>query len=313
MKILVTGGAGFIGSHVVDVYINAGHQVAVIDNLSTGRREHVNPQATFYNADVRDRHAVFEIIEREKPDLVNHHAAQVNVRASLDDPTTDAEINVLGTLNLLDASAKSGVKRFIFISSGGAVYGEADQIPTPEDYPARPISHYGAAKLAGEHYCHVYYAVYSMPYVVLRYANVYGPRQDPKGEAGVTAIFAQLMLQGQRPRIFGDGTKTRDYVHVSDVARANLLALQFDGVGVFNIGTGAQISDRQVFDAVAAAVGYQGEPEYTPFRPGEVKHSAVDPSLAAEKLGWQPQVRFDEGIKTVVDYQARRLGIPWPR
>lgn len=313
MKILVTGGAGFIGSHVVDNYIDAGHEVVVVDNLSTGSRENINPAAKLYEVDVRDRAAIWEVIESERPEVVNHHAAQVNVRASLDDPASDAEINVLGTLNLLDAAAKNAVKRFIFISSGGAVYGDAEKIPTPEDYPPKPVSHYGAAKLAGEHYCHVYYAVYSLPYVVLRYANVYGPRQDPKGEAGVTAIFAQLMLQEQRPKIFGDGTKTRDYVHVSDVARANLLVLKYQGVGVFNIGTGRQITDREVFDAIAVAVGYKGEPEYTPFRPGEVRHSAVDPSLAARELGWRAEIKFEEGVRSVVEYQARKLGIPWPQ
>jgi len=313
VKILVTGGAGFIGSHVVDNYIDAGHEVVVVDNLSTGSRENINPAAKLYEVDVRDRAAIWEVIESERPEVVNHHAAQVNVRASLDDPASDAEINVLGTLNLLDAAAKNAVKRFIFISSGGAVYGDAEKIPTPEDYPPKPVSHYGAAKLAGEHYCHVYYAVYSLPYVVLRYANVYGPRQDPKGEAGVTAIFAQLMLQEQRPKIFGDGTKTRDYVHVSDVARANLLVLKYQGVGVFNIGTGRQITDREVFDAIAVAVGYKGEPEYTPFRPGEVRHSAVDPSLAARELGWRAEIKFEEGVRSVVEYQARKLGIPWPQ
>ena len=313
MRILVTGGAGFIGSHVVDKYIEAGHDVAVVDNLSTGLRENLNPAARFYEADIRDQQAMAEIFEKERPEVVNHHAAQVNVRASLDEPMTDAEINILGTVNLLDLAAKSGVRRFIFISSGGAVYGDAEQIPTPEDYPARPISHYGAAKLAGEHYCHVYYAIYSMPYVILRYANVYGPRQNPKGEAGVTAIFAQLMLRGEQPRIFGDGTKTRDYVHVADVARANLLALEYGGVGIFNIGTGRQITDREVFDAVAAAAGYQGEPEYTPFRPGEVMHSAVDPSRAEKELGWRPTIVFEEGVRSVVEYQARRLGVPWPK
>ncbi len=313
MKILVTGGAGFIGSHVVDAYIQLGHEVVVVDNFSTGSWDNVNPAAKVYELDVRERQGIREVFERERPDVVNHHAAQVNVRASLDDPLTDVEINVVGTVNLLDAAAKGGVRKFIFISSGGAVYGEAEKVPTPEDYPPQPISHYGAAKLAGEHYCHVYYVVYGMPYVVLRYANVYGPRQNPKGEAGVTAVFAQLMLQGKRPRIFGDGSKTRDYVHVADVARANVLALEYEGVGVFNIGTGRQITDRQVFDAVAEAVGYEGEPEYTDFRPGEVMHSAVDCARAERELGWKPEIVFEEGVRSVVEYQAGKLGVPWPR
>ncbi|MBC7287942.1 MAG: SDR family NAD(P)-dependent oxidoreductase [Armatimonadetes bacterium] len=309
MKILVTGGAGFIGSHVVDLYLEAGHEVVVVDNLSTGLRENVNPAAKFYEADVTDQATIHAIMQEERPQVVNHHAAQVNVRWSLEDPVRDAHINVLGTVNVLEAASRAGVAKFIFISSGGAVYGEAEKVPTPEDWPPKPISHYGAGKLAGEHYCHVYYVVHSLPYVILRYANVYGPRQNPEGEAGVTAVFARMMLLGQRPRIFGDGTKTRDYVHVRDVARANLAALGYDGCKTFNIGTGRQISDRAVFDAVAAAVGYEGEPEYVSLRPGEVRHSAVDCSLAARELGWRAEIRFEEGVRSVVEYQAQRLAL----
>jgi len=309
LKILVTGAAGFIGSHVVDAYIAEGHEVVAIDNFATGKRENLNPAARFYEVDVCEFDRLCEILQTERPEVVNHHAAQVNIRISVQRPVYDAQVNVVGTVSVLEACVRSGVRKLIYISSGGAIYGDAQRIPTPEDEPPRPISHYGAAKLAGEHYCRVYHATHGLTYTVLRYANVYGPRQDPKGEAGVTAIFARQMLQSEQPKIFGDGSKTRDYVHVSDVVRANLLALERGDMEILNIGTGRQITDQQVFDAVAASVGYKGQPEYTDFRPGEVMHSALDCTKALQVLGWRAQVRFEDGVKSVVEYHRNKLGL----
>lgn len=302
MRILVTGGAGFIGSHVVDAYVAAGHEVIVVDNLSTGLRENLNPAARFYEADVTDLDRMVEIAQAEKPEVVNHHAAQVNIRLSVANPVWDTQVNVVGTVSVLEAAARAGARKFIFISSGGAVYGEAPVLPTPEDVSPRPISHYGAAKLAGEHYCHVYHVTTGLQYTILRYSNVYGPRQNPDGEAGVTAIFAYKLLRGEQPVIFGDGSKTRDYVHVSDVAAANLLALERGDLGVFNIGTGRRITDQQVFEAIARVVGYQGSPTYEDFRPGEVMHSCLDCTRACEVLGWRPVISFEEGVASVVEY-----------
>lgn len=305
MRILVTGGAGFIGSHVVDAYVAAGHEVAVVDNLTTGLRENVNPAARFYEADVTDLERMTEIALAERPDVVNHHAAQVNIRLSVANPVWDTQVNVVGTVTVLEAAARAGARKFIFISSGGAVYGDAPVLPTPEDVAPRPISHYGVAKLAGEHYCHVYYVTTGLDYTILRYSNVYGPRQNPDGEAGVTTIFAYKLLRGEQPTIFGDGSKTRDYVHVSDVAAANLLALDRGSLGVFNIGTGRRISDQEVFEAIARVVGYRGRPAYEDFRPGEVMHSCLDWARAREVLGWRPTITFEEGVASVVEHNRR--------
>jgi UDP-glucose 4-epimerase len=309
MKILVTGGAGFIGSNVADALIAAGHDVAIVDNLATGSLANVNSSARFYEADIIDHQRLEEILDAERPDVVSHHAAQVNIRVSVARPLFDTSVNVLGTVSVLEASALAGVKRFIFVSSGGAVYGEPLVIPTTEDTPASPISAYGAAKLSGEHYCNVYRAVRGLPFVILRYANVYGPRQSPEGEAGVTSIFARLMLQRKPCTIFGDGSKTRDYVHVHDIAQANLLALDKGEFGVFNIATGRQVSDQQVFDSLAAAAGYTEPANYAPFRAGEVSRSALDCTRAREVLGWAPTINFDEGVASVVDYHRADLGL----
>ena len=309
MKILVTGGAGFIGSNVADAFIAAGHDVAIVDNLATGSLANVNSAARFYEADITDHDRLVEIFDAERPDVVNHHAAQVNIRVSVARPLFDTSVNVLGTVSVLDASALAGVKRFVFVSSGGAVYGEPLVIPTTEDTLASPISAYGAAKLSGEHYCNVYRAVRGLPFVILRYANVYGPRQSPEGEAGVTSIFARLMLQGKPCTIFGDGSKTRDYVHVHDIAQANLLALEKGEFGVFNIATGRQVSDQQVFDSLAAAAGYTDPVNYAPFRAGEVSRSALDCTRAGEVLGWAPTINFEEGVASVVEYHRADLGL----
>ncbi len=303
MKVLVTGGAGFIGSNIVDRLIADGHEVAVVDNLATGRRSNINPEASFHEISITDAEALQNAFEAERPDVVNHHAAQMDVRRSVREPQFDAETNIIGTINVIEAARAVGARKLIFASSGGAIYGEADVIPTPEDAERNPISHYGASKLAGEVYFELYHRLYELPYTILRYANVYGPRQNPHGEAGVNAIFANMMLRGERPTIFGTGEKTRDYVYVGDVVEANVLALEAGSGEVFNIGTGVQTTDREVYDAVAAAVGFDEEPIFGEERPGDVRHSCVDPSKAKRLLGWEPNVEFRDGVGRTVEYQ----------
>jgi UDP-glucose 4-epimerase len=229
MKILVTGGAGFIGSHVVDAYLELGHEVVVVDNLSSGSIENLNPKAKFYKMDIRDSD-IEDLFKNEKPDIVNHHAAQMDVRKSVEDPIYDADVNIIGSLNLLQNCIRYGVKKFIFASTGGAIYGEQDYFPADEEHPTRPLSPYGVAKLTVEKYLYFYKEVHGLNYVVLRYANIYGPRQNPHGEAGVVAIFTSKMLKGEQPVINGDGFQTRDYTFVGDVVRANVLALNYDKV-----------------------------------------------------------------------------------
>ncbi|MEA3402045.1 MAG: NAD-dependent epimerase/dehydratase family protein [Armatimonadota bacterium] len=303
MRILVTGGAGFIGSNIVDRHIADGHQVSVVDNLATGRRSNLNPQASFHEVSITDAEALAEVMAEEEPEVVNHHAAQMDVRRSVSEPQFDADTNIIGTLNVIETARAAGARKFIFSSSGGAIYGEADEIPTPEDAPLQPISHYGASKLAGEVYFQLYGRLYGCDCTILRYANVYGPRQNPHGEAGVNAIFANMMLRGERPTIFGAGDKTRDYVYVGDVVEANVLALEHGGGEVLNIGTGVQTTDQEVYDAVAAAVGFDEPPIYGDERPGDVRHSCVDPSRAKDVLGWEPTVAFREGVRRTVQYQ----------
>ncbi len=252
MKILITGGAGFIGSHITDAAIDAGMEVVIIDNLFTGKKENLNPCAKFYLADIRHKD-IADIFADEKPDVVCHHAAQVSVRNSVEDPCLDAEINVVGSINVIDNCKKFGVKKIVFASSGGAIYGEQEKFPAPEDHPARPDSPYGAAKLSVEHYLYIYKKVFGLKYIALRYSNVYGPRQDPHGEAGVVAIFTGKMLSGQTPFINGDGGQTRDYVYVKDVVQANMLAFQSDAEGPFNVGTGIETDVNRLYAA------YQGE------------------------------------------------------
>jgi UDP-glucose 4-epimerase len=254
MKILVTGGAGFIGSHVVDAYLGAGHEVVVIDNLSTGKRENLNPKAKFYEKDILDD-SIQQLLQDEKIEVVNHHAAQIKVKASLEDPYFDVKVNVLGSVLLLDLCRRAGVRKFIYASSGGAQYGEAEAGPFPETHPARPFSVYGASKYSVELYADVFSQAFGLERVVLRYANVYGPRQDALGEGGVVAIFTHGMLHGSEFQIFGDGYNLRDYVYVKDVAKANLLALEYPQNGTFNIGTGIGTSTNDLFRVLAQATG----------------------------------------------------------
>lgn len=301
MKVLVTGGAGFIGSHIVDALIENGMEAVILDNLSTGRRENINPKAAFHQADIRDK-AISEIFSKERPDVVCHHAAQVSVRNSVADPCDDADINIRGSINLMEACRISGVRKVVFASSGGAIYGEQEAFPATESHPTRPLSPYGAAKLSFEFYLNYYKEVYGIPYVALRYSNVYGPRQDPHGEAGVVAIFCGLMLKGETPTINGDGGQTRDYVYVKDVVSANLAAIQKDATGGFNIGTGLETSVNGLYELIKKKTGYAGTSRNAPAKTGEQYRSVLDASLAGSRLGWSPSKALEDGIDETVSY-----------
>jgi UDP-glucose 4-epimerase len=301
MRILVTGGAGFIGSHVADIHINAGHEVFVVDDLSSGKRENVHPKAHFLQADIQDA-AVRELILREKIEVVNHHAAQMDVRRSVADPLFDARINIMGMLNLLEAAREVGVKKIVFASSGGTVYGEQEQFPADETHSTHPICPYGVSKLTGEHYLHYYHVEHHIPYVALRYANIYGPRQNPHGEAGVVAIFATRLLAGQQPIINGDGKQTRDYVYVGDVARANLAAVQTDFIGPINIGTGVETDVNVLFNHLCRFTGSSASEQHGPAKPGESRRSVLAAGRAAQLLGWRPEVKIEDGLRQTVEF-----------
>ena len=303
MKILITGGAGFIGSNVAERMFADGLQVVVLDNLTTGSRENLQPGATFCEADIGDREAVRAIFEREKPDYVAHHAAQIDVRRSTRDPQFDAAVNIIGSLNVIEAAADTKVKKLVYASTGGAIYGEPEYLPADEKHPIQPISQYGISKHTVEHYLYLYGQLYGLPWTVLRYSNVYGPRQTPHGEAGVVAIFAGQLLRGQRPTIFGEGDKTRDYCFVGDIVEGNVRALTAGDGQIVNLGTGVPTTDREVFDAVRDAVGAQGiEPIYGDERLGEVRHIYLDAARAREELGWEAKVSFREGVRRSVDF-----------
>jgi len=301
MKIAVTGGAGFIASQIVDAYLVAGHEVIVIDNLCTGKRANVPPAAKLFQADIRAPE-VAEIFRSERPQVLSHHAAQLDVRRSVADPGYDADVNLLGTLNLLEAAREVGVERVLFASSGGAVYGEQSVFPAPESHPQNPLSPYGITKAAGEHYLSFYRAVHGIHFVALRYSNVYGPRQDPHGEAGVVAIFTERLLDGEIPTIYGDGRQTRDYVFVGDVVRANLAALETDFVGPVNIGTGVETDVNALYAHLRNLTGSPHQAKYAPGRAGEQLRSVVAIDRAREVLGWRPQVSLEEGLRRTVEF-----------
>ena len=307
MKVLVTGGAGFIGSHLVDALLARGDSVAVVDNLSTGKKTNLNPKASFHEADIRDPASLEKIFLAEKPEMVSHHAAQTDVRRSMADPAYDAQVNVLGTVNLLHLCVQHKVWKVIFASSSAA-YPEPDYVPVREDHPLRPVSAYGLTKQIGEQYLRFFRETAGLRFTAFRYGNVYGPRQDPKGEAGVVAIFCNQMLAGAPCTLFGDGKKTRDYVYVDDVVAANLLALEEAGDGeTFNIGWGQEITDFEVFDAVRKALAKTVEPAYASKRPGELNRIALDNTRAAGILGWSPRVGFQEGIRRSAEYYRRQI------
>ncbi len=301
MKILVTGGAGFIGSHVCDVFVGKGHEVFALDNLSSGRKENLDARVKLLELDIRSPDAA-SWIERESPDVICHLAAQMDVRRSVEDPRFDAEANILGMLNLLEAARKVKVKKFIFSSTGGAIYGEQDTFPADESHATRPVSPYGVSKAAGELYLGYYKAQYGMPYVALRYANVYGPRQNPHGEAGVVAIFSQRLVSGRGCTIFGDGGQTRDFVFGPDVAQANYLAFERDFVGAVNIGTGIETDIKQLYRGLADAAGVKGDPEFAPGKPGEQRRSVIDNAMAKRVLGWEPKVALKEGLAKTIEF-----------
>ena len=304
-RVLVTGGAGFIGSTVVDAFLEAGWDVAVVDDLSSGRRENVPPAARLYPCDVRSA-AAAEVVLAERPTVLCHHAAQIDVRRSMTDPRHDADVNLGGLLNLMQAAAKAGVEHVLFASSGGAMYGEADRIPTPEGTPPQPVSHYGAAKAASELYLGVYRATYGIPFTALRYANVYGPRQDPLGEAGVVAIFCGRLLEGRPCTIYGDGGQTRDYVFVGDVARANVLAAERRLDAALNIGTGVETDVNALYGHLARAAGVDRPAEHAPARAGEQRRSCIDPAAAAATLGWRPETRLTDGLARTLEWFRER-------
>lgn len=301
MKILVTGGAGFIGSHVADAYIELGHEVVIVDNLSMGNRNNVNPRARFYQMNIQDPD-IFDLFARERFDLVNHHAAQMDVRLSVADPIFDATNNIIGTINLLQAAVNNNVQKFIFISSGGAIYGEQDYFPADEEHPTRPLSPYGITKLTGEKYLYFYHHVYGLNYVILRYANIYGPRQNPKGEAGVIAIFTSKLLTGEQPIINGQGTQTRDYVYVGDVVAANVNALNYQGNDYFNIGTGKETTVNELFQRLNHLINARAQEVHGPAQPGEQLRSVLNYSKAQRLLHWSPQVNLDQGLLKTIEF-----------
>lgn len=297
----MTGGAGFIGSHIVDAYLRAGHRVAVIDNLATGFRKNVSPKARFYEADLRNTTLIRKIVLKEKPAIVNHHAAIAEVVKSLRDPLPTFEVNVSGTAGLLLACGEAGIRKFLFASTGGAIYGEPKKIPAPESEPPTPLSPYGLSKWLGEEVIRFYSRMYGFPYVIFRYPNVYGPRQNPKGEAGVVAIFAGLMRSGQQPIIFGDGTKTRDYVYVEDLLRANLTALRKGKNETLNLGWGRKVSDLDIFNTLARLMKFREKARHAPYRKGEVYRIALAARRARKVLGWKPTVTLEQGIRRYLE------------
>lgn len=302
MKALVTGGAGFIASHVVDLLIQSGYEVVIVDDLSTGRASNLNPAAKFYQVDIRSP-KLAEVFEAEHPDFVSHHAAQMDVRRSVAEPLFDADVNILGSINLIECARRYQVKRLVYISTGGAVYGEPEYLPCDEAHPINPICQYGASKHTVEHYLFMYQINYGLNYTVLRYPNVYGPRQDPRGEAGVVAIFTGQMLAGKQVVIHGDGEQQRDFVYVGDCARANLLALTVNqGSGIYNLGSGRGTSVNEIFAALQKITRYKQDAVYGPAKLGETRRIYLDAGKAHAQLGWAPTVDLEAGLARTIAY-----------
>ena len=301
MRVLLTGGAGFVGSHVAEMLLERGHEVCIVDDLSSGKRENVPEGADFVEGDVRSGCAV--LFRSFRPDALCHQAAQMDVRRSVREPDFDADVNVLGTVRLLEGCVEHGVGKVVFASTGGAVYGEQDVFPAPEGHPQYPVSPYGVSKLAGERYLHYYRIQHGLHYAALRYANVYGPRQDPHGEAGVIAIFSGNLAADRPSTINGTGEQTRDYVYVRDVAWANVLALEGDPEpGAYNISTGVETDLNELYARMLALSGRNLPPEHGPAKPGEQARSSVDPTKAAKEMGWKPEVDLDSGLKQTLRF-----------
>ncbi|MBI5746398.1 MAG: GDP-mannose 4,6-dehydratase [Nitrospirae bacterium] len=301
MKALVTGGAGFIGSHLADRLIEEGHEVTLVDNLSTGKKENINKRARFHKMDILSPR-LEGLFKKERFDIVSHHAAQIDVRRSVEDPIFDAQVNILGFLNILENAVRYGTKFLVFASSGGTVYGEQRFFPASEEHPTCPISPYGVTKLTSEQYLYFYRKSYGLRYSVLRYANVYGPRQDPFGEAGVVAIFAQKMLMEGQPVINGNGMQTRDYVYVDDVVDANMAVITKKAEDVFNVGTGRETSVNSLFDLLRQVLGLDLKAVYGPAKKGEQSRSLLDPTKLKKALDWEPRVDLEEGLLKTVEY-----------
>jgi len=302
MKVLVTGGAGFIGSHVVDAYLESGYDVVVVDDLSTGRVSNLNPDVRLYELDIRSPQ-LSEVFRIERPDFVNHHAAQMDVRKSVEDPVFDANVNIVGSLNVIQCSIQSRVKKLVYISSGGAVYGEPEYLPCDERHPINPICQYGVSKHTVEHYLYLYRENYALEYAVLRYPNVFGPRQDPNGEAGVVAIFVGKML-GELPLVInGDGEQRRDFAYVADCAYANVLAVQRpEAQGIYNLGSGTGTSVNEIFESLKALTAYDLVAEHGPPKLGETRKIFLSAEKAKRELGWEASVPLDEGLRRTVEY-----------
>ena len=301
MKVLVTGGAGFIGSHIVDQLIKEAHEVVVVDNLVTGKKRNLHPDARFHKLDILSP-KIAKVLQQEKPALISHHAAQIDLRRSVADPLFNARVNILGLLNLLENAVRFGVKRVIFASSGGAIYAKADTFPIPETHPTFPISPYGIAKLTSEHYLYYYQQVTGLSFVSLRYGNVYGPRQDPFGEAGVVAIFSQKMLTGEQPVINGNGQQTRDYIYIDDLVEAHMAVMNQEIEGIFNVGTGEETSVNELFRHLSELTGFRGKEVYGPEKRGELNRSQLDYSKVSKAVGWTPRVSLSEGLSQTVAY-----------
>jgi UDP-glucose 4-epimerase len=304
-KVLVTGGCGFIGSHVVDAFLAQGYEVVVVDNLATGSLENLNPKAKFYEVDIRSPE-LMDIFEAERPDFVDHHAAQMDVRLSVKKPCYDADVNIVGTLNLLECAVRFDVKKFIFISSGGAVYGEPEYLPCDEAHPIKPLCPYGASKYAVENYLYLYKENYGLDYTIFRYANVYGPRQDPHGEAGVVAIFTEQMLQGDQVTINGSGEQVRDFVYVEDCVAANLLATENGSGQIYNLAAGVGTSVNEIFEALAEITDYERDPYHGPAKLGETFRIYLTAEKARQALGWAPTVALNEGLRRTVAYFSQK-------
>jgi UDP-glucose 4-epimerase len=307
MRVLLTGGAGFIGSHIADHLLSRGHELAIVDNLSSGKRENVPEGVLFYTLDIRSGCA--EAFEEFEPEALCHQAAQMDVRRSVREPDFDADVNVIGTLRLLENCVKYEAKKVVFASTGGAVYGEQREFPAPEDHPLYPVSPYGVSKLSGERYLHYYHVQYGLSYTALRYANVYGPRQDPHGEAGVVAIFCGNLIAGRESTINGTGEQTRDYVYVEDVARANVLALEEGEApsGAYNVGTGVETSVNELYEILRETSGKDLPPMHGPAKPGEQLRSSVDPAAAGNTLGWYSKTSLATGLeKTLAFFDAMK-------